>query len=432
MGKSMAAIILIFFLVTLAWVVLGTSVNLHTWNADHRLHDEVSGLWGSPQMQLSPELTFTWQETKTVEETLTDPDTLEKKIVTRKRQVWIEKPVILDSSEINVDLQLDHRKKGLLWYSTYAVDFGGNFSYIHDEEREGFLIITYRFPTTHVSYVDFYFDVDGKQDSKMVPIAEDGTNMVRERLEVQKGVVVPFKIGYRSRGLDRWRYSFGHNINSVKNFKLAMTTDFPDIDFSQGTVSPSSKEETAEGWRLEWAFTSLISGLQIGMEMPRKINPGPLAAKISYFAPVSLGFFFVWMFVITLLEKVRLHPMNYLFLGAAFFAFHLLFSYTVDHIDLIPAFLLASGVSVFLVVSYLRLVVGMRFAALEAGVSQLIYLVFFSYSHFLEGVTGLIITVGSIVTLFALMQLTGRFNWDERFQGMGRSSSAMTTAPDAR
>jgi inner membrane protein involved in colicin E2 resistance len=240
---------------------------------------------------------------------------------------------------------------------------------------------------------------------------------------VRKGTVVPFEIAYRSQGLDWWRYSFGRDVNRVKNFELVMTTDFKDIDFPQGTISPHFKDETPSGWKLRWKSDNLISGFQIGMEMPRKLNPGPLAAEISFFAPVSLGFFFVWMFVITLMRRIDLHPMNYLFLAAAFFAFHLLFAYTVDHIDIVLAFLLASATSVFLVVSYLRLVVGIRFAALEAAGSQLVYLVLFSYAHFFEGLTGLIVTIGSILTLFLLMQVTGRIRWSDKF-GKGTSPAA--------
>jgi hypothetical protein len=67
------------------------------------------------------------------------------------------------------------------------------------------------------------------------------------------------------------------------------------------------------------------------------------------------------------------------------------------------------------VVSYLRLVVGMRFAAVEAGISQFIYLVLFSYAFFFRGFTGLAVTIGAIVTLFVAMQMTGRIRWSERF-----------------
>ena len=148
--------------------------------------------------------------------------------------------------------------------------------------------------------------------------------------------------------------------------------------------------------------------------MPEKLQPGPLAGEISYFAPVSLFFFFFLMFIITTLRNIDLHPMNYFFLATAFFAFHLLLAYLVDHVSIHIAMVISSLVSIALVVSYLRLVVGIRFAALEAGVAQLIYLVVFSYAFFWKGFTGLSITIISIITLFIVMQATGRIRWSEK------------------
>ena len=107
--------------------------------------------------------------------------------------------------------------------------------------------------------------------------------------------------------------------------------------------------------------------------------------------------------------------MNYFFLACAFFSFHLLLAYLVDHISIHAAFVICSAVSILLVVSYLRLVVGMRFAAVEAGTAQLIYLILLSYAFFFKGFTGLAITVGSILTLFVVMQLTGRIRWADKF-----------------
>jgi hypothetical protein len=63
------------------------------------------------------------------------------------------------------------------------------------------------------------------------------------------------------------------------------------------------------------------------------------------------------------------------------------------------------------VVSYLRIAIGPRFAFVEAGLTQLVYLVGFSYAFFLDGFTGLAITIGAIVTLFVVMQLTARIDW---------------------
>jgi len=41
----------------------------------------------------------------------------------------------------------------------------------------------------------------------------------------------------------------------------------------------------------------------------------------------------------------------------------------------------------------------------------------FSYAFFLKGFTVLAITIGSILTLFVGMQVTGRMRWAEKFGG---------------
>jgi inner membrane protein involved in colicin E2 resistance len=119
------------------------------------------------------------------------------------------------------------------------------------------------------------------------------------------------------------------------------------------------------------------------------------------------------MLIITKLRGVDLHPVNYFFLACAFFAFHLLFGYLVDRVSIGVAFTICSLVSISLTVSYLRLVVGWRFAAVESGFAQLIYLVLFSFALFNEGWSGLTITLGAIVTLFIAMQVTARIRWTD-------------------
>jgi hypothetical protein len=107
--------------------------------------------------------------------------------------------------------------------------------------------------------------------------------------------------------------------------------------------------------------------------------------------------------------------MNYFFMACAFFSFHLLMAYLVDRISIHLAFIICSGVSVFLLVNYLRLVVGLKFAAVEAGLAQFVYLVLFSYAFFFDGYTGLSITIAAILTLFVIMQMTARVQWAQKF-----------------
>ncbi|HET9530395.1 MAG TPA: inner membrane CreD family protein, partial [Blastocatellia bacterium] len=321
--------------------------------------------------------------------------------------------VPLTASDIRVGLELDQRQKGLLWYSTYRVRFtaGSWFDNIHDKSGE--LTLSFAFPAPNGLYDDFKFEVDGKA----VPFTRQDANLLVARVRSEAKARHHLAVNYYSHGLDRFIYRFGDGISEVRNFQLTATTDFDGYDHPGDTLSPNMpKERAGKGWQLTWNYKDLIAGNGIGIEMPKKINPGPMAARISYFAPVSLGFFFFLIFLISLMRGVEIHPMNYFFLAAAFFAFHLLLAYLVDHISIHAAFVICSAVSIFLVTSYMRLVVCNRFAYIETGLSQFVYLIGFSYAFFFDGFTGLTVAIGSIVTLFVVMQMTAKINWSERFQ----------------
>ena len=52
----------------------------------------------------------------------------------------------------------------------------------------------------------------------------------------------------------------------------------------------------------------------------------------------------------------------------------------------------------------------------QALAAQLVYLVAFSYAFFFEGLTGLAVTIGAVLTLLVLMQMTARVRWAEVFE----------------
>jgi inner membrane protein involved in colicin E2 resistance len=220
-----------------------------------------------------------------------------------------------------------------------------------------------------------------------------------------------YAIKYRSRGTQSWSYALTAGTSQVKDFELDLKTDFRQVDFAPSSVSPTSHTVSADGWSGVWKFKTLLTSAPIGVDLPQELNPGPLAARITFFAPVALLFFFFVVAILAAAKDQTIHPMNYFFFGCAFFAFHLLFSYLVDHLAVVPSFLVASAVSIGLVISYARLFVGWRFALREIGVAQLIYLVLFSFTFFWTGFTGLTVTIGAVVTLFLMMQLTGRKQW---------------------
>ena len=71
----------------------------------------------------------------------------------------------------------------------------------------------------------------------------------------------------------------------------------------------------------------------------------------------------------------------------------------------------------------------MRHALLQAGAAQLVFLVLFSYAFFFEGFTGLAITIGAVITLFVLMQITARVSWDDVFAGGAAAGRRQAEVP---
>jgi inner membrane protein involved in colicin E2 resistance len=402
--KRILAIVVIFIFATIAWAILGATIFARTYGMNETLHSRVGTSWGTAQTQLPPTASFqrTRWETREVEQfnkTIT-------KTVETKETILLP----LQSTRANVALFLEHRQKGLLWYATYKVNFQAEYSFRNTSDQDEEVTFSLPLPAEQALYDDLHFELNG------APVAtQNEKSSVHAAIHMSPGQTAKLKTAYKSQGLDQWQYQFSQEVAEVRDFDLRMTTNFKEIDFPANTLSPSDKHETGDGWQLEWNYSNLLSGYSIGMVMPEKLQPGPLAGRISFFAPVSLFFFFFLVFIITTLRGIDLHPMNYFFLAAAFFAFHLLMAYLVDHVSIHTAFAAGAAVSLALVISYMRLVAGARFAWIECGLAQLVYLVGFSYAFFFKGFTGLAVTIGSIITLFIVMQMTGRINWSERF-----------------
>ena len=414
MLRQIVALIFIFICTTVAWMILGSTVMYRTQNSDVQLKGRVGSTWGTPQEQSPPVASYSQIEivpTTTIENG--------KTIIHNNNEVR-RYSLPLQSSRINANLNLDHRQKGLLWYSTYTINFTADYKFQNDSDKPQTVKFVLPFPSRKAVYDGLILTVDGQR----LPLTTNDQETSGEALVGAKQTT-SLHVAYVSHGLQSWRYKLAEGVAQVHDFSLIMHTNFRDIDFADDTLSPTSKQLSSAGWDLTWHYDDLISGFQIGMTMPEKLQPGPLAGQISYFAPVSLFFFFFLMFIIATMRNIDLHPMNYFFLATAFFAFHLLLAYLVDHISIHAAMIIASLVSITLVVSYLRLVVGLRFAALEAGTAQLIYLVIFSYAFFWKGFTGLAVTIISIITLFVVMQVTGRIKWSEKFARPGAAVPAM-------
>jgi hypothetical protein len=412
------AIIFIFLCSAVAWVILGGTVVHRTDQAKEFGTGAVGELWGTEQNQRAPR--FYYKVAREVEVKGEEAAAGEAPPETKPEKKVVEEAVFVEPAGADIDarLNLKHRKKGLLWFSTYVVDYRATYRVRNESPQPRKIFVEFTFPATNALYDDFTFAVKGVD----VEFPSSAADVITTSVDLAPGETAPVVIGYKSPGLERWFYSFGDGVTRVRDFKLTARTNFDDVDFPEGCVSPTHKEKAGDGWLLRWEYKDLVTGYQLGVEMPKKLNPGPIASRMSFFAPVSLLFFFTVLFVISAVKVGRvppLHPMNYFFLAAAFFAFHLLFAYLADHVGIHATFLISSLVSCLLVFVYVALARGSKYAVAYATFPQLMFLVLFSYAFFYPGYTGLIITVGAVATLAVLMFATARVDWAGKFRTKG-------------
>jgi hypothetical protein len=406
--KKLLAIGFIWLGCSAAWIILGSTLVARTGDTSSELVSEVHSLWGPPMQQAPPRAVYGETHKKLERTTFHNSDGSTSTHDT-ERDETVEMDIALDRSDIAVKLSLEQRRKGLLWFPTYAIDFHAGYTFVNNTVLPRDVEVRFELAGNHAIYDGF--EVKNSLGDAIPLTIREG--VARWTVPLKPGERYPFTVAYRSRGTSTWGYGLTAGTGQVHDFRLVMDTDFAQVDFPAGTLSPSTHAARDGRWHGEWRFSSLVANLPIGLELPQMLNPGPLASKITFFAPVSLLFFFFVVAVFATAQRRRIHPLNFFFFGCAFFAFHLLFSYLVDHLSIAASFTLASAVSIFLVMSYARLFVGWKFALREMGIAQLIYLVLFSFTFFWNGFTGLAITIGAILTLFVMMQVTGRVSWDE-------------------
>ncbi len=378
------AILFIIACTSVAWFILGSALNLRSSQSGMSTAQSVLGGWGPPIVQTHPQA---WYQS---------PGTGDGKALVRP-----------SGSRVDISLAYEPRQKGLMWYRTFVAGFRAEYNFTNPTPIPQTIYVQFSLPSPEAGYNEFLFTLNGKPTTANVT----GKAPVTEAVVVEAGGSATLIVGYKTRGLDRWTYSFGPD-SRVQNFLLHMTTGFEEVDFP--TASPTERKRSGSGWDLTWSYPDEIGARPVSMDMPKVLNPGPVASRITFFSPVSLVFFFSVLIVICLIQKVDLHPMNFFFLAAGCFAFQLLFAYLVDVIPLGIAFALSAAVSLAMVSGYLFLAKGARFARFAAA-SQFAYMVLFSYSFFFDGLTGLTITIGAIITLGILMVATARVNWSEKF-----------------
>src|SRR5262249_42007100 len=186
--KQIFAITFVFVCTTIAWMILGQTIFQRTYGQDEDLKSRVSSTWGTAQSQAPPSVMYK-RESERI-------------------------PLPLTSTRADVRLQLEHRQKGLLWYSTYRVAFAAAYTFENDSGKDQEVAFSFPLPAEQAMYDNLVFAVD---DAPVEFTSQGSTAHATAHLGAGKATVL--KVGYSSQGMDRWNYSFSNQVAHVRDFK---------------------------------------------------------------------------------------------------------------------------------------------------------------------------------------------------------------------
>lgn len=351
-----------YLCVTVAWLTLALQLDQRHRALDANLRSEVYQLWGQSHHQSNPTVSA-------------QNDVLEIK-----------------NAKILAKLGLSHRKKGMLWYATYTIDYKGEYELVAGSEK-----FSLPLPVAGGLYSDFALQVDGRS----VEVQRNHDSVAVNLPKGSRSVLVT----YRSQGSDRWTYDFSSG-SPTSNLSIEMLTDFVGYDFPDGGLSPTANVGKGGGAKVTWNYQQLLSGGKASIEIPQRENPGPKLIDICLYAPFGLGLFLVMMVVTSMVSGYSLDPVHLILCTAGYFAFHLQLVYFADQLGIGWAFALSALVSIMLVQTYLARLFGIPYVLKVGGWIQLLYLVGFSTSFLNEQMRGLPLVGIMLLTLAVLMHLS--------------------------
>ncbi|HUG41308.1 MAG TPA: cell envelope integrity protein CreD, partial [Longimicrobiales bacterium] len=238
---------------------------------------------------------------------------------------------------------------------------------------------------------------------------------------------------------ERFAFSFPLALNGSGSLQVApfgqntvveLESDFPSPSF-QGTWLPTERTVSDDGFRARWSIPFLgrnypqawtagtagrdmvraIEASRFGVELVSGVDHYRMAERSVKYAAMFILLTFAAVWLVEVLAGVRVHPIQYLLLGAALCVFYLLELSLSEHLGFPVAYALASVAIVGMVASYSRVVLRRtgRAAVVGGGVALL-----YGYLYTLlmnEDYALLIGSVGLFLILGAVMFATRRVDW---------------------
>lgn len=239
----------------------------------------------------------------------------------------------------------------------------------------------------------------------------------------------PFRYTLKLRGTESLDF-----LPSGQTMTVRMTSPWIAPSFVGG-VLPTTYEITPAGFTSEWnvspwwanggaiaqpstytdqygyEYQNANTGVTFGVKLLETTDFYTLVDRAIKYAILFIGLTFLVLFLVEVLHTERVHPFQYILVGAALCLFYLLLLSLSEHIGFLPAYLLSAAATVALVSWYSMSVLRHKKFGTSVGV---LLAVLYAYLYALLQVEDYALLLGSVILfiiLAAVMYVTRKVDW---------------------
>jgi hypothetical protein len=373
-----------FGAIVFATSVIGDQVTGRTDFANSELSKDVESRWGAPVVQAAPSVRY----------------------VQSGSVFTVLKPLALSKQHVEVDAQMNYRKRGLKYFSGFDFNFTGDYLLENPEGHD--IDVAFVFPLevdkSQVLLSELSFAVGGAPAS--LDLGGSGDRLVWTG-RLPRGASQTVAIRYRARGLDSFVYKLDPSL-PARDLKLHVGVEGGDnFDYPAGVLSAQSTSVTREKVTLDWAYPSLESGVSLGVVLPSQKEYDALVGTMTGRAWVPGLAFLVALLVLARKNKRPLLGLELVLAASVWAFFYVLVAYLGAFVHFYLAYAVASlGLGAAMTVWLRRL-----FPTESKWTPALLWvgtLVVPTGAVVLQGYTGLIYTLELLAGLLAAMALITR------------------------
>ena len=243
------------------------------------------------------------------------------------------------------------------------------------------------------------------------------------------------KLGDHLNG-ESYDFSFSMELNgSVGAFfvpfgrdtQVKIDSDWPSPSFqgnwlpTERTVSGDGFEATwnvpflsrnySQNWRSSSRLEQAVSSSLFGVNMISPVDHYRMSQRSVKYQILFLFLTFATLWLFEVLVEVRIHPVQYLLIGAGMCLFYLLELSLAEHAGFVLAYVIASAAIVVLVTSYSAAVLKTSKRAVIVGVVVTLLYIYLYVLLMIQDYALLVGSIGLFIALAAIMFLTRKVDW---------------------